>query len=78
MAKIRNIQYATMPQILQSLLPGYGVWLTARAGLVKGEDVLLANEDAVVGFAVTAGEAVEVNSGVGHVGWVRMRWNGIG
>ncbi len=67
-----------MPQILQSLLPGCGVWFAARAGVVEGEDGLVADEDAVVGFAVAAGEAVEVDSGCGHGGWVGMRWNGMG
>lgn len=56
--------------------------------MVEAEDVLFADEDAVVGFAVAAGEVVEVESGEGFghgvcvrmLRWLGMRWlvGGIG
>lgn len=56
--------------------------------MVEAEDVFFADEDAVVGFAVAAGEVVEVEfgEGFGHgvcvrmLLWLKMRWlvGGIG
>lgn len=47
--------------LCQSFLRGWGVWVAAGAGMVVVEDVFGADENAVVGFGVVAGEVVVVD-----------------
>lgn len=64
---VRDGQGAPGPHGFESVLAFGGVGLAAGAGVGEVEDVFGADEDAVVGFVVAAGEAVEVDLGEGGV-----------
>ena len=78
LGEIRHHQTVPAQHGPEPVLAGRGVGFAAGARVGDGEDVAVADEDAVVGFAVAAGEVVEVEfgEGSGHGLWVEIwRWS---